>query len=183
MASRNPFGNLTINRDDDDDQDFVKVTPKNSTSASNFTSHTEMKTEMKKKKKVRPDEKKKDEEYVQESSEGFEVVGKIKKPYTSNNANNEEGDEQKKQNKEKKYKGTGNHSNFVENKTRPQKRQYEKHSGTGRGKETSKNGAGGNGTWGNNPEQIARQARKEGGRDDYCKFIKFFIFYFLSEEI
>lgn len=42
-----------------------------------------------------------------------------------------------------------------------------KKSGTGRGKETSKNGAGGKTVWGDNAEQIARQAKKEGGRDDY----------------
>ena len=172
MASRNPFGNLTINRDDDDDQDFVKVTPKNSTSASNFTSHTEMK----KKKKVRPEEKVKTEEYVETSNEGFEVVGKIKKPYTAQNVA-EEGEEQKKNNKEKRAKGQDHHEKKQFNKARPEKRQYERHSGTGRGKESAKNGAGGKTVWGDNPEQIARQAKKEGGRDDYCKFI---IIYFLN---
>merc|ERR1712032_500232 len=49
---------------------------------------------------------------------------------------------------------------------RPQKRQFEKHSGTGRGRETAKNGAGGKTVWGDNPEQIARQAKHYGSRDD-----------------
>jgi hypothetical protein len=169
MASRNPFGNLNINRDDDEDQDLVKVTAKINISASNTTSQTEMK----KKKKVRPEEKiQKNEEYVETSNEGFEVVGKIKKPYTAQIA--VEGEDQKKNNKEKRAKGQDNHEKKQFNKARPEKRQYERHSGTGRGKETAKNGAGGKATWGNDPEQIARQAKKEGGRDDYCKFINIF---------
>jgi hypothetical protein len=173
MASRNPFGNLNINRDSDDDQEFVKVTAKTTTSASNFTSTTEMK----KKKKVRPaEEKTKTEEFVEVSSEGFEVVGKIKKPYTTKNIA-EEGEENKKDNKEYKKKGTSYHDKN-HNKARPEKRQYDKKSGTGRGKETSKNGAGGKTVWGDNAEQIARQAKKEGGRDDYCKFFKLYNLFF-----
>ena len=90
----------------------------------------------------------------------------------------EEGEEIKKDFKPK-HKGTGNNDR-VFNKTRPQKRQYEKHSGTGRGKESAKGGAGGKTVWGDNPEQIARQARS-GTRDDFCKFTKIFqisIFFF-----
>lgn len=159
MATKNPFGNLTINRDDEDDDGMIRVTPKNTTSASMFTNVTEMK----KKKKVRPEENRQ-KETVQEVTEGFEVVGKTnKRPYTAKN-NSEEGEEQKKEDKPK-HKGTGN-KDRVYNKTRPQKRQYEKHSGTGRGKETAKGGAGGKTVWGDNPDQIARQA-KSGTRDDY----------------
>jgi len=66
--------------------------------------------------------------------------------------------------KKKKHK-TGNKDREY-NKNRPQKRQYEKHSGTGRGRETAKNGAGGKTVWGDNPEQIARQAKHYGSRDD-----------------
>lgn len=173
MATKNPFGNLRINRDDDDDQDMILVTPKNTTSASNFTSTTEMK----KKKKVRPEEKRKNEEIVEESTEGFEVVGKTnKKPYTQRN-NGEEATEYKKENK---VHTKGKERTF--NKTRPQKRQYERHSGTGRGKETAKNGAGGRTVWGDNSEQIARQAKNYGTRDDYCKLIIFYLFEFFSFE-
>ena len=172
MATKNPFGNLNVNRDDDDDEGMIKVTQKTTTSASQFTNVTEMK----KKKKVRPEEKREKEattitttSTVQEITEGFEVVGKAtKRPYTAKN-NVEEGEDTKKENK-KPHKGTGNNDR-VFNKTRPQKRQYERHSGTGRGKETAKGGAGGKTVWGDNPEQIARQARY-GTRDDYCKFVK-----------
>ena len=167
MATKNPFGNLNINRDDDDDDNMVRVTPKNTTSASMFTNVSEMK----KKKKVRPEEKR-ETPTVQEITEGFEVVGKTnKRPYTAKNNFAEEGEEIKKDFKPK-HKGTGNNDR-VFNKTRPQKRQYEKHSGTGRGKESAKGGAGGKTVWGDNPEQIARQARS-GTRDDFCKFTKIF---------
>ena len=172
MASKNPFGNLNINREDDDDEDYVKVTRKNSVSASNHTSHTEMK----KKKKIRPEVTREAEPSTQ-ISEGFEVVGKVKKtPYTAKNVA-EEGEEIQKDFKKtdsKFHKGTGNKDREY-NKNRPQKRQYEKHSGTGRGKETAKNGAGGKTVWGDNSEQIARQGKKNyGTSDDQCKFIFFF---------
>ena len=170
--SKNPFGNLNINRDDDDDEDYVKVTRKNSISASNHTSNTEMK----KKKKVRPEEKVQQEAPAQ-VSEGFEVVGKVKKtPYTVKNLE-EEGAEVKKDFKKEKFsKGTGN-KDRVYNKNRPEKRQYEKHSGTGRGRETAKNGAGGKTVWGDNPEQIAREGKKRYGNEvDQCKFTFFFHF-------
>lgn len=169
MATKNPFGNLRINRDDDDDDDFVKVTQKNTTSASNFTSNTEMKM----KKKVRPEEKVRTEVIVsQDESEGFQVVGKTKQRTFTASANNNEESEDKKEDKNKNQKGTF-HNERVQNRTRPQKRQFERHSGTGRGKESSKNGAGGKTVWGDNPNQIAREFKKEG-RVDYCKFIIIF---------
>merc|ERR1712032_772495 len=131
-SSKNPFGNLNINRDDDDDDDMVKVTRKNSTSASNYQSHSEMK----KKKKVRPEEKVRNEENTTQISEGFEVVGKVKKQnYTVKNLT-EEGDNIKgdfKKN-ERSHKGSSNNDR-VFNKARPNKRHFEKHSGTGRGKQ------------------------------------------------
>ena len=45
------------------------------------------------------------------------------------------------------------------------KREYIRHSGTGRGKEVAKGGAGGRGTWGDNPKKIARNY--ERNNDDY----------------
>lgn len=45
------------------------------------------------------------------------------------------------------------------------KREYERHSGTGRGKEVAKGGAGGRGTWGDNPKNIVRNY--ERNNDDY----------------
>merc|ERR1712151_1096851 len=137
-------------------------TRKNSISASNYTSHTEMK----KKKKVRPEVNVQQQESTQEVNEGFEVVGKQnKRPYTGRNVPEGEGQDPEKAGKPK-YRGTG-HGDRIYNKARPQKRQYEKRSGTGRGKETAKNGAGGGTVWGDNPDQIARQAKNFGTRDDY----------------
>lgn len=45
------------------------------------------------------------------------------------------------------------------------KREYERHSGTGRGKEVAKGGAGRRETWGDNPKNIARNY--ERNNDDY----------------
>lgn len=170
MSTKNPFGILNVNRDDSDDDGMVKVTPTTVKSASNFVNTQEQK----KKKKVRPEENKQREvtttytSGVQEITEGFEVVGKVaKRPYTAKNNVEEVEGEGKKENK-KPYKGTGNNDR-VYNATRPQKRQYEKHSGTGRGREIAKEGAGGKGTWGDNYKQIARQGKQYGTRDDYCK--------------
>lgn len=42
------------------------------------------------------------------------------------------------------------------NKTTPGKRQFDRQSGTGRGKEIAKGGAGGKHTWGANPKNVAR---------------------------
>lgn len=47
------------------------------------------------------------------------------------------------------------------------KRVYDRHSGTGRGKEISKGGAGGHHTWGMNPHEIAREAEKHEDIKDY----------------
>merc|ERR1711957_797254 len=105
------------------DDDMVKVNRKNSLSASTHQSHTEMK----KKKKVRPEEKVEKENTTQ-VSEGFEVVGKVnKKPYTPKQTN-EEGEEVKKDYKKRDHKTSHKDKEF--NKNRPEKRQYEKHSGT-----------------------------------------------------
>ena len=41
------------------------------------------------------------------------------------------------------------------------KRQFDRHSGTGRGKEIAKNGAGGKFTWGTNPKNIAKKGDEE----------------------
>jgi hypothetical protein len=171
--SRNPFGTLKINRDDDDDEDYIKVNSKNTTSAGIHTSHTAMKKD-KVKIKVRPENVRQEE--TNQVSEGFEVVGgKVRKqPYPFKNIE-EEGSEVKRDNKkDKSHKGTSNNDRKF-NQNRPQKRQYERHSGTGRGRETAKNGAGGKTVWGDNPEQIARHARNNyGSADDQCKFTKFF---------
>ena len=46
-------------------------------------------------------------------------------------------------------------------------RQYDRQSGTGRGKEVSKGGAGGKGTWGDNPKNIAKNYENYNDDDYY----------------
>ena len=46
-------------------------------------------------------------------------------------------------------------------------REYDRQSGTGRGKEIAKGGAGGKGTWGDNPENIAKNYEKYNDDDYY----------------
>jgi len=167
MATRNPFGQLRVERDEDEE---VAQTVTKTTTTPLFQNLQV--TEQKKKKKVRPDEKKKSEETVEESTEGFEVVGgkpKVQRHYRANNSTEEgeTGDESRvKKDKHASKVGQGNGMRPV----RPGKRQFERHSGTGRGKEVAKNGAGGKTVWGDNSEYMAKQALKEDRyTDDKCK--------------
>ena len=110
-----------------------------------------------KKKKVRPDKK----TSPVDDNEGFEEVGK-KKNYQKKKRNEGEEEYPKKQFHSKK-EGANYH---VKDDSKPmRKREYERHSGTGRGKEVAKGGAGGRGTWGDNPKNIARNY--ERNNDDY----------------
>jgi hypothetical protein len=144
--SHNPFGKLTIRRDDDDEE-TVKQVP---------TVNTTVQQEAKKK-KVRPEENKKEViQHKEESEEGFEVVGKAKGQKVRK-ANDEEGQQFDQKERKPKNKGA-----FQDKPPREGKRQFERQSGTGRGKEISKGGAGGHHTWGSNPKQIAKQ-----GENDY----------------
>jgi len=176
MATRNPFGQLRVDRDDD--EEVTQTVTKATTSTPLFANPQA--TEQKKKKKVRPDEKKKSEEPVAESNEGFEVVGKQKqRNQRSHNAEEEEevaGEGKIKSDKHANKVGAGHHNG--QRPIRSGKRQFDRQSGTGRGKEVAKGGAGGKTVWGDNPENIAKQSLKEEySRDDHCKFFfKFFIF-------
>ena len=80
MATKNPFGQLRV-VDRDEDEEVAQKVSKTTPAATLFSN---AQTEQKKKKKVRPDEKKQSEEHpVQESTEGFQVVRKNKqKPRT-----------------------------------------------------------------------------------------------------
>jgi hypothetical protein len=180
--SKNPFGQLTIRRDDDEED----IRTPSHTQTSQTTTGTQLfastqQDQQKKKKKVRPEEKAKlDEEnqkenrYDDEAEGGFQVV---QKKVTRTRPLNEEvalGDD-----KARKPKNKGAYLERND-KQRPGQRQYERHSGTGRGKEIAKGGAGGGHTWGNNPKNIARETTKhseEPGRnfyerdDDRCKLI------------
>ena len=153
MSSNNPFEKLNVKRDVDDDDDqgeFQKVKGKEK----NVPVGLEQK-----KKKARPVEKVEDD-----GEEGFtEVSKKVKKHRPENEEEEEESKEHKKRRginyntaEEKEYR----------TKDKPKRgRQFDRQSGTGRGKEIAKGGAGGKGTWGENPKKIARDF--ENDNDDF----------------
>jgi hypothetical protein len=148
--SKNPFGQLTIRRDDDDEE-----TPKTVQHTTGSSDPLFKQKEAEKKKKVRPEEIKKEIVQPKEDNlEGFETVGKIKQKTKTKGDNEEQQDDRK--DRKPKNKGAFDHKPVKEGK-----RQFERQSGTGRGKEIAKDGAGGHHTWGSNPKQIARDAQKE----------------------
>ena len=158
MASKNPFGQLQVRRDEEDEE-FTPQTVQSSSAGPLFSNNTAAE---KKKKKVRPEEKKKVEEFQPEEEEGFEVVNK-KKPVHKRSQN--EGEETAPEEKVKKHH-LKNKGAYAErnNKVPTGKRQFERHSGTGRGREIAKNGAGGKHTWGTNPRN-ARDDEFNGDED------------------
>jgi len=131
--------------------------PKTTTSTSNpvLFSQPQNVQDQKKKKKVRPEEKQKIVETHQQkedADEGFSIVRKkipVYRPQTTTNENLTPEE------KEKRMKNKGA---FLErnNKVPTGKRQFERQSGTGRGKEISKGGAGGKFTWGNYAKNIPK---------------------------
>ena len=155
MSMNNPFEKLNIKRDEEEEDDgqgeFQKVKGKDKNLPVGIDS---------KKKKTRPKEK-----VEANDEEGFEEVGKTKKKRPANDDEEDElkGGEHKKRreidyNKEevRNYRG----------RDKPKRgRQFDRQSGTGRGKEIAKGGAGGKGTWGENPKKIARDY--ENNDDDY----------------
>ena len=154
MSTTNPFGKLKVERDESSDEDFKEV--KDNKVVKN--------QESKKKKKVRPqqqEQEKEKEKNISDDEEGFEEVNKHqKKNYQREKSDYEEYE--KKDYYSKKVKK----DYHIKDDSRPnKKREFERKSGTGRGKEISKGGAGGKGTWGNNPKEISR--RYEKNSDDY----------------
>jgi len=153
--SSNPFEKLHIKRDEEEEDDgqgeFQQVKSKDK----NVPFGIEQK-----KKKQRPKEK-----VEEEGDEGFEEVpSKFKKKNPENNDEEEiKGDEHKKR-KGINYNTAEERDYRTKDKPR-RGRQFDKHSGTGRGKEIAKGGAGGKGTWGENPKTIARNF--ENNNDDY----------------
>ena len=152
--SSNPFEKLNVKRDEEDDDDqgeFQQVKGK----AKNVPIGLETK-----KKKIRPKEKVEDDD-----NEGFEEV-----PNKMRKKRLEGDDEEETQGGEHKKRKGINYNTAEEKdyrtKDKPRRgRQFDRHSGTGRGKEISKGGAGGKGTWGENPKNIARDF--ENNNDDY----------------
>ena len=152
----NPFEKLNVKRDESDDDEegeFQKVKGK----AKNVPIGLEQK-----KKKSRPVEKVQDED-----NEGFEEVPnkmRKKKPV------NDDEEEEVKGGEHKKRKGINYQTvedKEYRTKDKPKRgRQFDRHSGTGRGKEIAKGGAGGKGTWGENPKNIARDFENNNEEND-----------------
>ena len=150
MSTSNPFSQLKVQRDEDSEEEFKEV--KKSTNPE----------ESKKKKKVRPQ---KDESQQQKSAEDdtdFQEVVKHKHKESSRKYENED---QQNYGKKKEYHQKRDDVKYhVKDESKPQrKREFERRSGTGRGREISKGGAGGKGTWGTNPKNIS----KNYDYDDY----------------
>ena len=132
MSTANPFGKLKVERDPEEEEE-IKKQSKPSAGGEIFVP-----VEQKKKKKVRPEKK---EETAPADDEGFEQVNKHKAPRKKQNT--EQNDEaQKKEHRQHKDKKAP-----VDPSKRPKKREFDRQSGTGRGRESAKGGAGGKGTW------------------------------------
>jgi hypothetical protein len=168
--SKNPFGQLSIRRDDEDEVEVraqvkpVSTQPQTSTLSTGgqlFTSSQQ--AEQKKKKKVRPEEKAKLEEQEKEYTRGEEEddggFQTVQKKANKTRPLNQDINAEDAKNRKPKNKGAyleRNNKDYV----KEGKRQFERHSGTGRGKEIAKGGAGGHHTWGNNPKHIAKETEK-----------------------
>lgn len=177
MASKNPFGQLAVRRDDDDEEN-VSRTNNQQTGGQQVTGTVFVQQggqDAKKKKKVRPEEKRKIEEnqnnlVVAEGDEGFSVVKKKQPGRPKGPQEYQEVDE-----KMKDVKKPNKGAYEERNRHAPRgKRIFDKQSGTGRGKEIPKGGAGGKYSYGTNPNNIAREAEKHGEEniwDDDCNLI------------
>jgi len=70
------------------------------------------------------------------------------------------GEETTTEDNQKEIKKTKGLHTEKTHKANPNKRQFDKHSGTGRGKEISKQGSGGKGTWGTNTKTLAKEGER-----------------------
>ena len=151
MSTNNPFEKLNVKHEEEEDEQgaFEKVKGK--------VKNTPYGIEIKKR-KTRPKEK-----AEEGNEEGFEEVKKgPKKRPTEDYAE----DEQNQYKKGRRTKYERNEQNYEDN--RPTRgRKYDRQSGTGRGREVAKGGAGGKHTWGDNPDEIARNYDNEDNTDDY----------------
>ena len=155
MSTSNPFDKLNVKREaeEEEEQEFKEVKGKEK----NVPYGIEQK-----KKKVRP----KEQEKVQEEGgeEGFEEVPSKTKKRRPENVEGEEGEESKGHKKRRGVNFNTEEQRDHRLKDKPRRgRQYDRQSGTGRGKEIAKGGAGGKGTWGDNPKNIAQHYND----DDY----------------
>lgn len=152
MATSNPFAKLKIKHEEDDGEKegFKEVKDKKQ--------NIPFGIDEKKKKKARPPEQKPE---VDDNDGDFEEVRKKKGKFY--NKSNEAEEHTEETQKDKKPQRGGYYKHYPNKYQEQGKRQFDRRSGTGRGKEISKGGAGGKGTWGNNPNNMAR----EEGFDDY----------------
>jgi hypothetical protein len=166
---KNPFGLLTIRRDEDE-AELETQTQK----ALDPILQGPL-AEQKHKKKVRPEEKKilEEEKAVAKKipieEEGFTEIRKNRKPETPNAPVFEET-------VIKEFKREKNMKAKTPIMRRENKRMFDRQSGTGRGREVAKRGAGGKTTWGD-PQQLAQNEaieymdEQEHHEEDKCKII------------
>ena len=155
MSTSNPFEKLNVKREveEEEEQEFKEVKGKEK----NVPYGIEQK-----KKKVRPKEQEKAQE--EGGEEGFEEVPSKTKKRRPENVEGEEGEESKGHKKRRGVNFNTEEQRDHRLKDKPRRgRQYDRQSGTGRGKEISKGGAGGRGTWGDNPKYISKNYQD----DDY----------------
>ena len=155
MSTSNPFDKLNVKREEEEDeeQEFHQVKGKEK----NVPYGIEQK-----KKKVRPKEVEKGEE---EGEEGFEEVPSKTKKRREENAEETE-EKQHKKRRGVNFNTAEEREHRLQDKPR-RGRQYDRQSGTGRGKEIAKGGAGGKGTWGDNPKNIAKNYENYNDDDYY----------------
>jgi len=155
MSTSNPFDKLNVKREEEEEEEpeFKEVKGK----VKNVPYGIEQK-----KKKVRPKEQEKVKE--EGGEEGFEEVPSKTKKRRPENVEGEEGEESKGHKKRRGVNFNTQEERDYRLKDKPRRgRQYDRQSGTGRGKEIAKGGAGGKGTWGDNPKNIAQNYND----DDY----------------
>lgn len=144
--NNNPFNKLKVQREE---EEFVTVTSK--------------KQEKQEKPLAQP--KKRPVEEHDEDKDGFETVGKVEKKRFVNKNTEEEGGQTKpgvnvdNQRHHKKHVG--------EVRVGSNQRAFDRHSGTGRGKEIKKEGAGGKGTWGNQERAAKKEVYDYDDSSDY----------------
>jgi hypothetical protein len=167
---KNPFGLLSVRRDEEEEALEPSIEK-----AVNPISHGPLAEQQRVKRKVRPEDKRTlEEEKGQpkkkvEEEDGFTEIRKNKRPTTVDAP-------VYKETVMKEYKREKNIK--VRNPPlRGGKRVFDRHSGTGRGKEISKQGAGGKTTWGD-PQQYAENEAIEyldeiehRQEEDRCKYI------------
>ena len=147
MSTENPFaGKFKVDTDQDD---YIEI--KTTTKQKEQTNETDTK----KKKKVRPEKKEHEEVKTGKDEEGFEVVSKHKQTKPKEIKGEERVHKEYRLKKEEK----GERGNY---RGKRGKREYERRSGTGRGREVAKRGAGGKFTWVSNYNN-----QYEDNNDDY----------------